>query len=138
MPQSLNRVSLGMLIPTAPGEKLIFMFGISVNSNSFSATRSDRHIAAARSAVLDFFDAPSSDYVCVFTANATNALKLVGENFPFTSGSSLVIPVDCHNSVNGIRTFAETAGATVEYLESPLWGGIYESDANVSLPLISI
>jgi molybdenum cofactor sulfurtransferase len=108
------------------------------NHHSLSATRSEKHVAAARSAVLDFFDAPSSDYVCIFTANATTALKLIGESFPFTSGSCLIIPADCHNSVNGIRTFAETAGATVEYLESTPCGGFYESEAKVSLPLISI
>jgi molybdenum cofactor sulfurtransferase len=121
-------------IPTAPGEKLSYLFVI--HCNSFSATLSDKHITAARSAVLDFFDAPSSDYVCIFTANATTALKLVGESFPFTSGSCLVIPADCHNSVNGIRAFAEAAGATVEYLESTPCGGFYEADAKVSLPSI--
>jgi selenocysteine lyase/cysteine desulfurase len=104
--------------------------------HSFSATRSDNHIAAARSAVLNFFDAPSSDYACVFTANATSALKLVGESFPFTTGSCLIIPADCHNSVNGIRTFAETAGATVEYLESTPYGGFYKADAKVSQPFV--
>lgn len=100
-----------------------------------SATRSDRHISAARSAVLDFFDAPASDYACIFTANATTALKIVGEGFPFSPDSRLVIPADCHNSVNGIRKFAEDCGATVDYLASTPYGGFYPSEAMVRSPV---
>ena len=55
----------------------------------------------ARAEVLAFFDAPSdSDYTVIFTANASAALKLVGEAYPFTEGSSLVLGVDSHNSVS--------------------------------------
>lgn len=53
----------------------------------------------ARAAVLSFFKASSEDYTVIFTANATAALKLVGESYPFTNGSSLVLGVDSHNSV---------------------------------------
>jgi selenocysteine lyase/cysteine desulfurase len=53
----------------------------------------------ARAAVLSFFKAPNEDYTVIFTANATAALKLVGESYPFTSGSRLVLGVDSHNSV---------------------------------------
>ena len=87
---------------------------------------------------MEYFDAPSQDYVCIFTANATTALKLVGESFPFSSGSTLVIPADCHNSVNGIRRFAETAGAKVEYLQSPDVGGFHEEDAMASVPFMHL
>ena len=45
-----------------------------------------------------FFQA-SEDYTVVFTANATAALKLVGESYPFTAKSSLVLGTDSHNSV---------------------------------------
>jgi len=53
----------------------------------------------ARSAVLSFFHAPSG-YTVVFTSNATAALKLVGESYPFASDSSLVLGTDSHNSVS--------------------------------------
>jgi hypothetical protein len=59
----------------------------------------------ARAAVLSFFKASSKDYSVIFTANATAALKLVGESYPFTGGSSLVLGVDSHNSV---RTGADS------------------------------
>ncbi|KAG8804633.1 hypothetical protein FRC17_005928, partial [Serendipita sp. 399] len=104
------------------------IFG-NTHSDSPCAARSDRQIYLARAAVLKFFDAPSSDYVCIFTSNATNALKLVGESFPFGPNSVLLLPADCHNSVNGLRKFAHSAGATVEYLESTPFGGFDQSEA---------
>ena len=44
------------------------------------------------------------------------ALKLVGESFPFTTGSRCLLTADNHNSVNGIREFARSRDATVTYL----------------------
>ena len=55
--------------------------------------------AEARAAVLSFFKAPP-EYTVIFTANATAALKLVGESFPFVGGSSYVLGMDSHNSVS--------------------------------------
>lgn len=73
---------------------------------------------AARLALLDFFAADPSEYDIVFTANASAALRLVGESYPYSAGSSsqLVLPVDAHNSVNGLREFAVRAGARVRYV----------------------
>lgn len=68
-----------------------------------------------RSYVLKFFNADPSKYEVIFTANASNALKLVGESFPFKNGR-LVLTSDNHNSVNGIREFAKSKGATVTYI----------------------
>ncbi len=42
----------------------------------------------------------------IFTANATEALKLVGEAYPFEAGGQYPLTFDNHNSVNGIREFA--------------------------------
>src|SRR5687767_12073637 len=36
-----------------------------------------------RLSVLDFFNADPDEFVVIFTANATQALKLVGEAYPF-------------------------------------------------------
>ena len=47
----------------------------------------------------------------MFTANATGALKQVGESYPFGAGGRFVLTVDNHNSVNGIREFARGARA---------------------------
>jgi len=69
----------------------------------------------ARRAVLEWFNVPPGEYTAVFTANATGALKLVGESFPFEPGGRLLLTFDNHNSVNGIRQFALARGATVDY-----------------------
>lgn len=69
----------------------------------------------ARSYILQFFRASPNEYAVVFTPNATGALKLVGEAYPFSSNDNLLLTVDNHNSVNGIRVFAREKGARVSY-----------------------
>src|SRR5512140_3793599 len=51
----------------------------------------------------------------VFTPNASGALKLVGESYPFPKGRYL-LTFDNHNSVNGIREFAHARHAEVTYI----------------------
>ncbi len=73
-------------------------------------------VEQARAFVLDFFNADPDDYTVVFTPNASGALKLVGESYPFAPGGRYVLTYDNHNSVNGIREFARARGAAVRYL----------------------
>lgn len=70
-----------------------------------------------RSYVLNYFNA-TEDYICVFTSNASAALKIVGESYPFNEESFLLLSLDNHNSVNGIREFAKSKGA--KYCYTPL------------------
>lgn len=86
------------------------------------------YAAEAREAVLAFFRAPPG-YTVIFTSNATGALKLVGEAFPFTEDSSFVLGADSHNSVHGIRQFATRRGAKVHYIESTPQGGVDTQEA---------
>ena len=72
----------------------------------------------ARAAVLDFFHAPHDEYEAIFTPNATGALRLVGEAFPFRQGDRFLLTFDNHNSVNGIREFARARGAETTYVPS--------------------
>ena len=51
----------------------------------------------------------------IFTQNASGALKLVGESYPFGPGDRYLLTFDNHNSVNGIREFARAKGAEVIY-----------------------
>ncbi len=74
--------------------------------------------ARARARVLDFFNASPREYVVVFTPNATGALKLVGEAYPFGTDSRLALTADNHNSVNGIREYARAKGAPTTYIPS--------------------
>lgn len=73
-------------------------------------------VERARASVLDFFQASPDEYAVIFTANASQALKLVGEAYPFQPGGQFLLLFDNHNSVNGIREFARAKGAEVTYL----------------------
>ncbi|HEU5102887.1 MAG TPA: aminotransferase class V-fold PLP-dependent enzyme [Roseiflexaceae bacterium] len=70
----------------------------------------------ARAAVLAYFNAAPDEYTAVFTANATAALKLIGEAYPFAPGGQFLLTTDNHNSVNGMREFARTKGANTRYV----------------------
>jgi molybdenum cofactor sulfurtransferase len=86
----------------------------SVNPTSAAA---GELIERARAAVLRFFNAPA-EYSVIFTPNATGAIKLVGEAYPFGSGGRLLLTADNHNSVNGLREFARASGAATTYVSS--------------------
>jgi selenocysteine lyase/cysteine desulfurase len=91
------------------------VFGNPHSSNPSSIT-STHHVEQARSAVLDFFNASPDEYAVIFTQNASGALKLVGESFPFSAGSHYLLTFDNHNSVNGIREFARAHGTEITYV----------------------
>jgi len=84
----------------------------SSNPTSMAATELVEH---ARAYVLKFFNADPEEYLCIFAPNASGALKLVGESYPFPGGHYL-LTFDNHNSVNGIREFAHARGAEVTYI----------------------
>ncbi|MGP1680381.1 MAG: aminotransferase class V-fold PLP-dependent enzyme [Burkholderiales bacterium] len=88
------------------------------HSSSPASAPATRLVERARSAVHEFFKASPDEYLVVLTRNATGALKLVGESYPFGHASRLLLAFDNHNSVNGIREFARAARAVVTY--SPL------------------
>lgn len=85
----------------------------SSNPTSMAATRL---VEGAREYVLRFFNADPAEYDLAFTANASGALKLVGESYPFAYGGHYLLTFDNHNSVNGIREFAHAKGARVTYV----------------------
>jgi len=85
----------------------------SVNPASTAMTS---YVESCRRKVLTYFNATDEEYLLVFTANATGGLKIVGESFPFSSRSHVLLTFDNHNSVNGIREFARSKGASVRYV----------------------
>ena len=82
----------------------------SINPTSSAATAM---VERARAAVLRYFNAPESEYACVFTPNASGAIRLVGEAYPF---DRFLATVDNHNSVNGLREFARARRAATAYV----------------------
>jgi selenocysteine lyase/cysteine desulfurase len=87
----------------------------SVNPTSSAMTELVEH---ARAALLAFFRASPEEYEAIFTPNATGALRLVGEAYPFQPGDRFLLTFDNHNSVNGIREFARARGAETTYVPS--------------------
>ena len=85
----------------------------SVNPTSSASTEA---VERCRRRVLAFFKADPAEYGVVFTANASQALKLVGEAYPFGPGGRFLLTFDNHNSVNGIREFARARGAATQYV----------------------
>lgn len=84
------------------------------HSASPASSRSTTLVERTRHRILEWFNGIDG-YTAVFTANATGALKHVGECYPFQPDCRLLLTADNHNSVNGIREFAHARGATVEY-----------------------
>ena len=73
-------------------------------------------VERARDCVLEYFNASPKEYVAIFTSNATGAIKIVGESYPFHAGGRYLLTFDNHNSVNGVRQFARAKGAEVVYV----------------------
>lgn len=92
--------------------------GVFGNPHSHNPTSlaSTHLVEQAREAVLRFFNADPADYEVIFTSNASGALKLVGESYPFAEGDTYLLSYDNHNSVNGVREFARRRGACVKYV----------------------
>jgi selenocysteine lyase/cysteine desulfurase len=77
---------------------------------SFASTEA---VERARALTLEFAGADPSVYDVVFTANASGAIRLLAEAFPFDRHSRLVLSADNHNSVNGLAWPARRARARV-------------------------
>jgi selenocysteine lyase/cysteine desulfurase len=90
------------------------IFGNPHSSNPTSLEMTKK-VEQTRRFILDYFNASPDEYVCIFTQNASAALKLVGESYPFEPGSHYLLTFDNHNSVNGIREYARCKGANVVY-----------------------
>eukprot|EP00906_Rhabdomonas_costata_P019130 RCo027875 len=86
------------------------------NPHSINPTSqaSDALVEAAREAVAEHFHA-AGEYEVIFTLNASNAVKTVGQCYPFENGQLLML-TDNHNSINGLREYAKAAGAAVSYV----------------------
>ena len=108
----------GGLYARSQVERHLELIGGAVLGNPHSAnptsTQMTSLVESARRAALAFFGA-GDDYALVFTLNASGALKIVGESFPFGPGGEYLASADNHNSVNGIREFARGKGARVRY-----------------------
>jgi len=86
------------------------------HSESPTSLASTALVTEARTRVLRFFDADPDEYVVCFTANTSSAIQLVASAYPFGPDAPFILSADNHNSVNGVRAYAERAGARVHHL----------------------
>lgn len=86
------------------------------HSRNPTSRASTELVEEARRAVLAHFEADPAEYELAFTLNASCALKLVGESFPFAAASRLLLTADNHNSCHGLREFARARGAEIRYV----------------------
>lgn len=91
------------------------VFGNPHSTNPTSSAMTEL-VERSRAFVLEYFNADPEEYVAIFTPNASGALKLVGEAYPFGPAGECLLLYDNHNSVVGIREFARARGATCNYL----------------------
>jgi len=110
----------GALYPDAlvKGHAELLLGGVYGNPHSTnpSSRAATELVDSCRKRVIDFFHASPAEYAVIFTGNATHALKLVGESFPFDRGDQFLLTFDNHNSVNGIREYDRVRGATTRYV----------------------
>lgn len=85
------------------------------HSENPTSVLSTHCVENCRQRILKFFKADPAEYDAVFTANASQSLKLVGESYPFRPGGRLLLTYDNHNSVNGIREYDRARGARTDY-----------------------
>lgn len=115
----LDYTGAGLYAESHVHEHLEFLcahvFGNPHSTNPTSSAMTER-AERARAAVLAHFRADPAEYVVIFTANASTALKLVAESYPFEAGGTFLLSYDNHNSVNGVREYAHARGAQVVYV----------------------
>jgi selenocysteine lyase/cysteine desulfurase len=91
------------------------VFGNPHSQNPTSLDMTQR-VEQVRHTILQYFNAPPDEYVVIFTPNASGAIKLVGEAYPFTAQGHYLLTADNHNSVNGVRQFAAVRETPVTYI----------------------
>ncbi len=84
------------------------------HSTNPSSQLSTNRVDETRAKVLEYFNG-TEDYECIFTSNASAALKIVGECYPFYDDGHMLMTYDNHNSVNGIREYCTSKGGSYEY-----------------------
>ncbi|KAF6136978.1 hypothetical protein GIB67_030742 [Kingdonia uniflora] len=104
-----------------------------LDSQSDMCSATSDCVEAARQLVLNYCNASSKDYKCIFTAGAIAALKLVGKVFPWSNDSCFMYTMENHNSVLGIREYVlgkKAAAFLIDIEEFEYRNGLFRSDAS--------
>ena len=107
----------GALAPTSLLEASNVFLRENVLGNPHSGAKaSAAAYQRARESIFSFFNCTPDDYEIVFTPNASGAIRLVAECFPFEAGSQVLLSKDNHTSVHGLREYAKMKGGSVRYV----------------------
>ena len=107
----------GTLAPLRLIEEDYQLLRNTILGNPHSGSRSSgKTYEQARQAIYQFFRCSPDEYEIIFTANASSAIRLVAESFPFDSGTEVLLTKDNHTSVHGLREYAKLKGASVKYI----------------------
>lgn len=107
----------GTLPPQSLLEDDYHMLRSTILGNPHSGSRSSEEVYdKAREAIYRFFRCQPDEYEIIFTANASSAIRLLAESFPFEGGSEVLLSRDNHTSVHGLREYARSKGALVKYI----------------------
>jgi selenocysteine lyase/cysteine desulfurase len=101
------------------------------HSESAPSRASTEAIDTVRTLTLHLLHADPAEYDVVLTANASAAVRILAEAFPFRGESTLLLTADNHNSLNGLRVSARRRGARIEYV--PLDSSLRAQNANLFL-----
>jgi len=104
------------------------------HSQSPASIRGTQMVEETRLKILNFFNADEQEYAVVFSSNATGAIKLVAESYPFRNNSVYALTADNHNSINGVREYAMKKEAHVRYI--PLNENLEVDDIESGLPAV--
>lgn len=128
-----------------------FSFPLSLkDSQNASSLLTSRKIRSVRESILQFFQTTSKTHSVIFTSGkdtwdkltltgCTHALKMVGENFPWTPESQFCYLNENHNSVLGIREYCLQKGAKFHSMNETELSSLSStsiSNSETSLPLI--
>lgn len=86
----------------------------SLNNISLNTTNK---IIEIRNKILNYVNASSEVYDCIFTSGTTHGLKIIGEYFNWNPNNKFIYTIDNHTSVIGIREYALMKGSKIEVID---------------------
>jgi molybdenum cofactor sulfurtransferase len=99
--------------------------------NPHSSPQIHDQINLTKLKLLNYFKCSELEYEVIFCSNVTSGLKLIGEHFPWTESSKLILSLQNHTSAVGIREYAQKAGSSIELINlEDMYNNEYKFNSN--------